>query len=229
MAKKKKQRNTPGKGAETAPEAAREASPRKGLRSGGVNMPLLVLSMLGAALAAYLTVTTWMDAAPVLCDEGSSCDLVQNSRWGTLLGLPMSFWGMVTYLALGHVAFRVRKAETQWKWAWSIAIIGFGVSVYLTWISLGVIGAACTYCLISLGIMTTILVVVTLQRPRNMQGFSWPSWGGQGLVGALVVAGVLHLHFSGVFDPSAGPEEPYTKGLAIHLKSSGAEFYGAFW
>jgi len=33
----------------------------------------------------------------------------------------------------------------------------------------------------------------------------------------------------GVFDPAAGAEDPYLRGLAEHLSQEKAVFYGAFW
>ena len=45
--------------------------------------------------------------------------------------------------------------------------------------------------------------------------------------------GVVHLHYQGVFDPAAGPEDPRLRALAEHLTEAGARFYGAglvsFW
>jgi len=37
------------------------------------------------------------------------------------------------------------------------------------------------------------------------------------------------MHYSGVFDPAAGPEDPYLRGLAEHLSKEKAVIYGAFW
>ena len=39
----------------------------------------------------------------------------------------------------------------------------------------------------------------------------------------------LHLHYRGVFDAAAGPEDPYLRAIAEHLEASGAVFYGAYW
>jgi uncharacterized membrane protein len=193
------------------------------------NRPLLALALLGMALAGYLSVTAWLKTTPAYCTEGSGCDLVQNSRWGSLLGLPIAFWGFLAYAALGHIAWRVRNPEWHWKLSWLIAFAGLGISVYLTAISLFVIRATCYYCLTSLGLLAVIFAVVTLQRPAGLPKFSWLSWAGQtGLVVAIVVAG-LHLHYSGLFDSGAGPEDPYLRGLAEHLTRTGAVFYGAYW
>jgi uncharacterized membrane protein len=193
------------------------------------NWPVLALALLGMALTGYLSATSWLKTPLAYCAEGSSCDLVQTSRWGNFLGLPTAFWGFLGYAALGHIAFRVRNAELHWKGSWMIALTGLAVSVYLTGISLYVIHATCFYCLTSLGLMAALFVVITLQRPQGLPSFSWPLWAGQTALLAVVVVVALHLHYSGVFNAAAGPEDPYLQGLAEHLKESGATFYGAYW
>jgi len=193
------------------------------------NWPVLLLALAGMALTAYLSATSWLKAAPAFCADGSSCDLVQSSRWGSLLGLPMAFWGFLGYAALGHIAYRVRNAAWHWKAAWTLSLVGLAVSIYLTAVSIYVIEATCFYCLTSLGLMAALFVVISLQRPEGLPSFSWPSWAGQtGLLAVAIVVG-LQLHYSGVFNSAAGPENPYLRGLAEHLTQSGAIFYGAYW
>ena len=195
----------------------------------GANWPLLALAVAGMALTGYLTLSSWQGTQPLYCEEGSSCDIVQASRWGSFLGLPTAFWGFVAYAALGYTAYRVRNPARHFQLSWIIALAGLGISVYLTVISVSVIQAACVYCLAHLGLMAATVVVVTLQRPAGLPGFAWPTWAGQ--TGAVVVALVvgLHLHYSGLFDPAVGPEDPYLKALATHLSERDAIFYGAFW
>ena len=48
------------------------------------------------------------------------------------------------------------------------------------------------------------------------------------MIAVLLIAG-LHLHYSGVFDAAAGPEDPQLQALAIHLTGKGVKFYGAYW
>jgi uncharacterized membrane protein len=192
------------------------------------NWPLLGLAGAGMLLTAYLALSSWLGTAPAFCTEGSACDVVQRSRWGTFLFLPTAAWGFLAYATLGHIAWRVRDAGRHWRFSSAIALVGVAISAYLTFISVRVIGATCLYCLASLGLMAAILAVTLLQRPE-LGAFSWPSWAGQtGLLAAAVVL-ALHLHYSGVFDSSMGPEDPYLRGLAEHLASSGAVFYGAYW
>ena len=64
------------------------------------NWPLLALSLVGLALAAYLSWTAWIGSSVKGCAVGSSCDVVLSSRWATLLGLPTALWGMLAYVTL---------------------------------------------------------------------------------------------------------------------------------
>ena len=41
----------------------------------------------------------------------------------------------------------------------------------------------------------------------------WPSYATGALGSAVLLIVALHMHYSGVFDPAAGPEKPYLKAL----------------
>jgi uncharacterized membrane protein len=209
--------------------ASQHETRKPGTHRKAAKWPLLGLSGLGMALAGYLTLTAWFGAKPAFCTEGSSCDIVQGSHWGTLLGQPVAFWGFLTYAALALVVWRVRREAVQWQLAWLAALAGLAVSLYLTAISLLVIKAACGYCLASLAVMAAIVAVLALRRPEGIAGFGWGGWLLQTGGAALVLIVVLHLHYSGVFSKAAGPEDPYLRDLALHLEKAGAKFYGAYW
>lgn len=192
------------------------------------NWPLLALSLVGVALAGYLSWTALTSTAVQGCAEGGGCDAVLSSRWATLLGVPTAVWGLLTYLALAGTAF-IRRVETQWRWAWSIAFFGALYSVYLTTISLTMLGATCPYCLTSLALMTSLLVVVTFQRPFTIKDFSWQRWlTWRGAVAAAMIV-FLHLNYIGVVGRMPGVEDPMSRALALHLAKSGAIMYGAHW
>jgi uncharacterized membrane protein len=193
------------------------------------NWPLMALAGAGMVLTLYLVFVSWLGEAPLFCDEGSSCDIVQQSRWGTLLGLPIALFGFITYTALFFIGFKVRMKVLHWKSAWTVSLIGLGYSVYLNSISLFVIEAACIYCLASLSIMAAIFIFMTFQRPEGLPDFNFKTWATEAIVVLLVVVGGMHMHYSGVFDSGAGPEDAYLKGLAEHLTLEKAVMYGAFW
>jgi len=190
---------------------------------------LLGLVLAGIALTSYLTLIAWFGEHPAYCGAGSECDLVQQSRWSTLLGVPIALWGLLTYALLARAVWRLRTRPGSWRAALTVTSVGAAVSWYLTAVSVFVIEATCAYCLTSFGIMNALLVLLLVRRPAHMPEHAWANSLPVPVVSAIAIVFGLFLHFSGLFDPAAGPEKPYLKELAIHLRNSGAHFYGAYW
>jgi uncharacterized membrane protein/glutaredoxin len=194
----------------------------------GPNWPLFVLALLGMAVSGYLTFSAWQGKLVAFCTEGTGCDIVLNSQWSTLFGMPTSFWGFLAYALLAAVAWN-KNAADQWRWAWTISLFGLLYSVYLTSISFFELKATCPYCLTSLGLMATIFIVTTFQRPQNLAKFSWGPWLAKTVgVGAIAIV-AMHTYYAGYWGGAPGPEDPWIRGLAEHLAKSDAKFYGAFW
>lgn len=191
------------------------------------NWPLLGLALLGMGLTAYLTLVYWRGQALAGCPVGSGCDIVLNSRWSKLFGLPTSFWGFLTYSSLAGIAW-IKSPVTHWKWAWSISLFGALYSLYLTSVSFLELDAACPYCLLSAGLFLVIGATVFFQRPKDLPRFSWPAWSAKTLAAGAAVVLAIHLHYAGVWGKSAR-EDPYLHALAEHLKRTDAKFYGAYW
>ena len=220
MAKQRKGRKAPsGEQRLSHAPAARASNP-----SGPLTVIVLVLAAGGVVLTTYLSYTALFEAHPAFCSEGSGCDLVQGSRWATFLGMPTATWGLFTYLAMAALAWRARTKPKSWTPLIFVAIGGFGISAYLTVISIVEIEATCAYCLGSFGIITAIMILTLLQRPPD-----WATSLKEASVVAVLLIGGLHLHYSGVFDEAAGPEDPQLQALAVHLTETGAKFYGAYW
>ena len=200
------------------------ASPSSFKITSGLDVVLLVLAGIGILLTSYLTYVAWFEVHPAFCSEGSGCDLVQASRWATLLGLPMAFWGWLTYVMLGYLIWRAKRKPGSWTMVVFVSVCGFAISAYLTTVSVLEIEASCPYCLASFAIMTTMMILTVLRQPPN-----WATSLKEALVIAALLVGGLHLHYSGVFDAAAGPEDPQLQALAIHLADKGVKFYGAYW
>ncbi len=190
---------------------------------------LLGLIFAGIALTSYLTFVAWFGERPAFCGADSECDLVQQSRWSVLLGLPIAFWGVLTYALLARLVWRLRTRPRTWQLALTVASIGAGVSWYLTAVSIFVIEATCTYCLISSAIINAVLVLLLMRRPAHMPEHAWGKSLPVPIGSTALIVVLLFMHFSGLFDPAAGPEKPYLKALAMHLRNSDARFYGAYW
>ncbi len=190
---------------------------------------LLGLALAGIALTSYLTFVAWFGEFPAYCGAESDCGLVQQSRWSILLGLPIAFWGFLTYALLARLVWRLRSRPSTWRMALTVAMVGAAVSWYLTSVSVFVIEAVCVYCLVSFGFANALLVLLLVRRPAHIPEHGWATALPVPVASAVVVVFALVLHFSGLLDPAAGPEKPYLKALAVHLTDSGARFYGAYW
>lgn len=212
-----------------AQAAEGQAGSERGRGSHALDNGLFGLALAGIALTAYLTFVAWFGEHPAYCGADTDCGLVQQSRWSTLLALPTSFWGLLTYGLLARLVWRLRTRPSSWRFALTVAAIGAGVSWYLTAVSVFLIEATCFYCLTSFAIANALLILVLLRRPAHMPEHAWSKSLPVPVGSAAVIVFVLFLHFSGLFDPAAGPEKPYLKALAIHLRESGARFYGAYW
>ena len=192
------------------------------------NWPLLAVSGLGIALTGYLSWVAFSGGAVRGCPAGGGCDLVLTSRWATLLGLPTSLWGLFAYTALAAISF-VKRADRHWSYAWTVAFFGVCYSVYLTIVSLTMLGSACPYCLTSLGLMTATLALVVMQRPPEMAHRSWLGLVAPRAALAAIVILLVHGNYVAPQAEAEGPEDPMVRALAEHLKEEGAMFYGASW
>jgi uncharacterized membrane protein len=179
----------------------------------------------GGGIATYLTVVKLVRSTPLFCIGGSACDIVQASRYATLLGVPTALWGAVLYLALMVLAVGPLTPR-RWLWAFALAVSGTAFSGYLTVIAVGVLGAACLWCLASAVIMVAVLAALVRRRPPAGHRTQLQPARLVGLAG--VVATVTVGLSIAVFNASA-PGSPYAEALARHLTDSGAHFYGTFW
>jgi uncharacterized membrane protein len=198
--------------------------------SSPVERPDWVLSGLAAAgmlVAAYLTWLKLSGSGAALCVSGSGCELVQASRYATFLWVPTALWGLVTYVAIGVLAW-MGLTPRNWPIAFVLAAGGVGFSAYLTWLSVFDLGATCIWCLTSGVILIAMLAVLVMRRPvaRNrkpaMSSARLATNGGLAAVGAIVAAAFV---FAAPFSAPPG----YQSALARHLADTKAVMYGAFW
>lgn len=189
---------------------------------------LLALAALGMLITAYLTVTSWWDSGPAFCTAGSSCDLIRQSRWSTVLGLPLALWGFLLYLTIAYLAWRPASRLRRWKRLWNLALIGVAISLYLTAVGWLALDALCPWCLASLAVIVGIFAAVALRRPPSAPEMPWWNWWLNSGVLVLVTWGATHAYynFEDLFQP---PEDPRLEALAQHLERTDAEFYGAAW
>ena len=172
------------------------------------------------ALTAYLSWAASSGSGLQGCGVDSGCDAVLSSRWATLLGAPTAVWGLLAYGALAGLAFGPRGG---WRWiaTWTLSFVGVLYSVYLTTVSVTMLGATCPYCLTSLAIMSTLFALATSQRPAEMPGFTWRRLLLRAAPAAAVAIALLHLNYVGVLGRPPAVEDPFARALALHLSQRG--------
>jgi uncharacterized membrane protein len=117
----------------------------------------------GAAIALYLTWVKLAGGVPA-CGPVAGCETVQTSEYSTILGIPVSVFGLVytlTVLVLVLVWWRTGDRRALMA-TYAIGLMGTAFVAYLVYLQLFVIGAVCTWCaafdaLVVVGFITAVV------------------------------------------------------------------------
>src|SRR5271165_3578978 len=123
---------------------------------------LLVLGIIGIALASYLTYVHYAKVT-VACVQGhNECEAVQTSVYSKFLGVPVALMGLLGYIAI-VISLLVAENETSRMVTMLLALAGFGFSCYLTYREVFSLEKICEWC-VSSAILLTVLMCLSLWR-----------------------------------------------------------------
>ena len=126
-----------------------------------VRIAMIVLTVIGIALASYLTYVHYAGIKPA-CTAGESCTKVQTSVYSKVGGVPVALMGLLGYIAiLGSLL--APASENSRLATMALTLVGFGFSAYLTYRELFSIHAICEWC-VSSAVILTILTLMSLWR-----------------------------------------------------------------
>ncbi|MGB7589327.1 MAG: vitamin K epoxide reductase family protein [Solirubrobacterales bacterium] len=108
----------------------------------------------GIGVATYIAIADAGGGAPVCLAGGTGCQTVANSSYSHLLGVNVAIFGIVGYVLLLLTA--LLRGDAARMGGFLTALIGFGFSVYLTYLELFVIDAICQWCVVSAVLMTIL-------------------------------------------------------------------------
>jgi uncharacterized membrane protein len=100
-----------------------------------------------------------------------NCDLVNRSRYSTVLGVPVALIGVVGYLLVATLA-TVYRNQAQTPVLLLVASVGgLGFALYLAYVEKFVLGVWCILCLTSLGLICiavalSVVTAITARRVR---------------------------------------------------------------
>lgn len=122
-----------------------------------------LLAVLGLAVAGYL-VTENLRGDTGICVGTQGCHTVQSSRYGKMLGIPVSVPGALLYAALAVAAAGYYRNVAGRRAEFALAgffgsLAGLLMSAYLTYVEAFVLDAWCSYCIVSALLMVALFAV----------------------------------------------------------------------
>lgn len=125
----------------------------------------LALALLGVGVSGYLTIEHGRGASPI-CAFGQGCQVVAQSTYADLWGIPTAAFGLGMYLVLAVLygvllaSLPPPRVEMAFRWvALVLVLAGTGVSAWLTYVELYVLHAVCIWCVVSAGAVTLLLAL----------------------------------------------------------------------
>ena len=126
-----------------------------------LRITLIVLTLLGLAVASYVTYVHYAGIKPA-CTAGESCTKVQTSRYSELAGVPVALIGLIGYVAILASLLAPEGERTRFATA-ALTLGGFAFSVYLTYREVFSIHAICEEC-VSSAVIMAIMMCLSIWR-----------------------------------------------------------------
>ena len=122
-----------------------------------------LLALAGLGVSGYLTWTHVANQA-IICGGSQDCDIVQQSVYSEILGVPVALLGLLTYATLLIMTLLRGRLSQDLEAYVPLAVFGISLtgvlySAYLTYLELYVIYAICQWCVSSAIIITAIFLL----------------------------------------------------------------------
>ena len=128
---------------------------------GTLRMIATFVAAFGIGVATYIAIADSGGGSPVCLAGGSGCETVANSTYSHLLGVNIAAFGIVGYVLL--LAASLLRGDAARMAGFGLSLVGFGYSVYLTYLELFKIEAICQWCVASAVLMTILFGLNTMR------------------------------------------------------------------
>jgi uncharacterized membrane protein len=108
----------------------------------------------GIGVATYVAIADSGGGSPVCIAGGRGCQTVAESSYSHLLGVNVAIFGIAGYVLLLGCA--LLRGDAPRIAGFAISLVGFGYSLYLTYLELFTIEAICQWCVASAVLMTLL-------------------------------------------------------------------------
>jgi len=114
------------------------------------------LATFGVGVATYIAIADSGGGSPVCIAGGHGCQTVAESSYSHLAGVNIAIFGLAGYVVL--LVCALLRGDAFRMTAFVVSLIGFGYSLYLTYLELFTIDAICQWCVASAVLMTLLFV-----------------------------------------------------------------------
>ncbi|HEX6228358.1 MAG TPA: vitamin K epoxide reductase family protein [Solirubrobacterales bacterium] len=119
----------------------------------------------GIAVATYIAISEAGGGSPAcIAGGGGGCQTVAESAYSELAGINVAVIGIFGYVLL--LAAAILRGDAARITGFGLALVGFGFSIYLTYLELFVIDAICQWCVVSAVVMTALFATNALRMVR---------------------------------------------------------------
>ncbi len=182
-----------------------------------------VLCAMGALVSGYLLVADFVLGGAELCLTGGGCDMVRESRYSRIGGVPVPLLGVLGYSAMAAAAVSPIGRRARWDLLFWLSSAAVGFSAYLTYLEIFIIGALCSWCVASAAIAAGLFALAASRR----SGGALRSFGGAAAAIVLVFAASYSVHSPAPRENPAQAATFYQASLAKYLSERGATMYGS--
>jgi uncharacterized membrane protein len=114
------------------------------------------LATFGIGVATYIAIADSGGGSPVCIAGGHGCQTVAESSYSHLAGVNIAIFGIAGYVVL--LACALLRGDAFRMTAFVVSLIGFGYSLYLTYLEIFTIDAICQWCVASAVLMALLFV-----------------------------------------------------------------------
>jgi uncharacterized membrane protein len=114
------------------------------------------LATFGVGVATYIAIADSGGGSPVCIAGGHGCQTVAESSYSHLAGVNIAIFGIAGYVVL--LVCALLRGDAFRMTAFVVSLIGFGYSLYLTYLELFTINAVCQWCVASALLMALLFV-----------------------------------------------------------------------
>ena len=116
-----------------------------------------IVALVGLGDSIYLTIHHYT-AEAVPCGEMFDCEMVLNSAYATIYGVPQAIFGAIAYFTAFALALMTAFGDRRWWWVFGFQVaLMAAYSTWLIYVQAYLIKAYCQFCLLSAGTTFTLL------------------------------------------------------------------------